>query len=235
VAVYVSESRSVRVHDLRSARAADFPQREVCLCNPSPQGQCVLAPNQERGFVRCRWHRTVALLNAGGAAAVASYCYGLEPYHLRPKRIPDLGEPAIFIAEIGIRHVVHGGEHVPPLRQNYSDGTRLSKIGGATEGAVVPVVKCSPGRAFQEKPPGEKHVPGKPGVKLAGIAIGADRGADVEPRSQKVVQDAALVFWTEAAEQHLDIDVGGTVFVSGRAVEGLKDANAKFVDSRRGR
>jgi hypothetical protein len=94
---------------------------------------------------------------------------------------------------------------------------------------------CSPGRALQEKSPGEKHVPGKPGVKLAGIAIRTDRGADIEPWSQKVVQDAALVFWTEAAEQHLDIDIGGTEFVSGRAVNGLNDADSSFVDSRRGR
>jgi hypothetical protein len=143
---------------------------------------------------------------------------------------PDLGEPAIFIAEIGIGHMVHGGEHVPTLRQHYSDGTRLSKIGGATEGAVVPVVKRSPGRAFQEKPPGEKHVPGKPRVKLAGIAVGTDRGANVEPRSQKVVQDAALVFWTKAVEQHLDIDIGGTAFVSRRAIDWLKHADASFVD-----
>ena len=148
---------------------------------------------------------------------------------------PDLGEPAIFIAEIGIGHMVHGGEHVPTLRQHYSDGTRLSKIGGATEGGVVSRVQRPPGRALQEKSPGEKHVPGKPRVKLAGIAIRTDRGADIEPWSQKVVQDAALVFWTEAAQQHLDIDIGGTEFVSGRAVNGLNDADSSFVDSRRGR
>ena len=116
---------------------------------------------------------------------------------------PDVGEPAIFIAEIGIGHVGHGGEHVPPLRQHYSDGTGLSKIGGTTEVAVVFCVKRSPGRALQEKPPGEKHIPGKPGVNLVGTPLGTDRRADVEPRSQKVVQDAALVFWTEAFEQHL--------------------------------
>ena len=75
------------------------------------------------------------------------------------------------MAEIGIGHVVHCGEHVPTLR-----------------------------------------------------------GADVELRSQEMVQDAALVFWTKAAEQHLDIDIGGTVFVSGRAIDWLKDADASFVD-----
>jgi hypothetical protein len=143
---------------------------------------------------------------------------------------PDVGEPAIFIAEIGIGHVGHGGEHVPPLRQHYSDGTGLSKIGGTTEVAVVFCVKRSPRRALQEKPPGEKHIPGKPGVNLVGTPLGTDRRADVEPRSQKVVQDAALVFWTEAFEQHLYIDIGGTEFVSGRAVHGLKDADASFVD-----
>ena len=39
-----------------------------------------------------------------------------EAYHLRPKRIPTWVSPAIFIAEIGIGHVVHGREHVPTLR-----------------------------------------------------------------------------------------------------------------------
>jgi hypothetical protein len=72
---------------------------------------------------------------------------------------PDVGEPAIFIAEIGIGHVGHGGEHFPTLRQHYSDGTGLSKIGGATEVAVVARLKRSPCRALQEKPPGEKHIP----------------------------------------------------------------------------
>jgi hypothetical protein len=62
---------------------------------------------------------------------------------------PDLGEPAIFIAEIGVGHMVHGGEHVPTLRQHPSDGTRLSKIGGATEGRVVSRVLPRP------SPPGK--------------------------------------------------------------------------------
>ena len=143
---------------------------------------------------------------------------------------PGVGEPAIFIAEICIGHVVHGGEHSPTLRQHYSDRPGLSKIGGATEVAVVARVKRGPCRALQEKPPGEKHIPGKPRVNFTGIPIGTDRRADVESRSQKVVQDAAPVFWTEAFEEHLDIDIGGTVFVSRRAIDWLKHADASFVD-----
>jgi hypothetical protein len=42
-------------------------------------------------------------------------------------------------------------------------------------------------------------------------------------------------FWTEAAKQHLDIDIGGTAFVSERAIDGLNDAHSRFVDSRPGR
>ena len=61
--------------------------------------------------------------------------------------------------------------HLRPLRQHYSDGTGLSKIGGTTEVAVVFCVKRSPGRALQEKPPGEKHIPGKPGVNLVGTPL----------------------------------------------------------------
>jgi hypothetical protein len=104
----------------------------------------------------------------------ADYCF----LPLTTKADSDLGEPAIFIAEIGIGHVVHGGEHVPTLRQHYSDRTGLSKTGGATEGAVVPRLKRSPGRALQEKPPGEKHVPGKPPAMSS---------------SKSVMPDAALV------------------------------------------
>jgi hypothetical protein len=65
----------------------------------------------------------------------------------------------MFIAEICIGHVVHGGEHSPTLRQHYSDRPGLSKIGGATEVAVVARVKRGPCRALQEKPPSEKHGP----------------------------------------------------------------------------
>jgi NAD(P)-dependent dehydrogenase (short-subunit alcohol dehydrogenase family) len=102
----------------------------------------------------------------------------------------------------------------------------------AAERAVVSCVKRSPSRKSLLVR-NRSQVSSR--VKLTGIPIGTDRGADVEPRSQKVVQDATLVFWTKAVEQHLDIDIGGTVSVSGRTIDWLKDADASFVDSRRSR
>ena len=158
---------------------------------------------------------------------------GIASYHLRPKRIPTSVSPRFSSQRSALDMWSTVASIVPTLRQHYSDRSGLSKIGGATEVAVVARVKRGPCRALQEKPPGEKHIPGKPRVNLTGIPIGTDRRADVEPRSQKVVQDAALVFWTEAFEQHLDIDIGGTVFVFGRAIHGLKDADASFVDEAR--